>query len=130
MHCREAEEDLLRILAECGYTHGVVHCFGGTREQAEALLALGLRISFCGNVTYKNAENLREAAAAVPLDRTFLETDSPFLAPQNKRGKRNEPSFVVHTAEFLAGLHGVTLQDLARRTTANARSFFGLVEDS
>jgi TatD DNase family protein len=126
VHCREAETDVLRIVREEGYTRGVVHCFGGTRAEAEEFLSLGLRVTFCGNVTYKNAERLREAARAVPLDRLMLETDSPFLPPGKRRGKRNEPAFVAETAAFLAELHGVPLAELAERTTRNARRFFDL----
>ncbi len=125
VHCREAEADVLRIVREEGYPRGVVHCFGGTRAEALGFLSLGLAVTFCGNVTYKNAEKLREAARAVPLDRLMLETDSPFLPPASRRGKRNEPAFVVETAAFLAQLHGVTLDDLAAGTTRNARAFFG-----
>jgi TatD DNase family protein len=126
VHCREAEADVLRILRDEGYPRGVVHCFGGTRAEAEEFLALGLAVTFCGNVTYKNANQLREAARAVPLDRLMLETDSPFLPPASRRGKRNEPAFVAETAAFLAELHGVPVDELARKTTANARRFFGL----
>lgn len=126
VHCRKAEDDLVGILEDEGYARGVVHCFGGTRTQAEEILALGLRITFCGNVTYKSADSLREAARAVPLDRLMLETDAPFLPPQARRGKRNEPAFVRLTAEFLAELHGVPFEELARQTTRNARRFFDL----
>jgi TatD DNase family protein len=126
VHCREAEEDVIRIVRDEGYARGVVHCFGGTRDHARELLALGLSITFCGNVTYKNAEGLREAARAVPLDRLMLETDSPFLPPRSRRGQRNEPAFVAETAALLAGLHGVGVEELARVTTRNARRFFDL----
>ena len=126
VHCREAEDDLLPMLRDVGYTRGVVHCFGGERSHAEELLAMGMRLSFCGNVTYKKAENLREAARVVPLDVLMLETDAPFMSPQGHRGKRNEPAFVAVTAAFLADLHGVDLETLAATTTRNARAFFGL----
>jgi TatD DNase family protein len=126
VHCREAEKDVLRIVRDEGYARGVVHCFGGTREEAEEFLALGLRVTFCGNVTYRNAEKLREAARAVPLGKLMLETDSPFLPPAARRGKRNEPAFVSETAAFLAGLHGVTVGEIAAATTRNARLFFDL----
>lgn len=126
VHCREAEEDLLRILADTRYARGVVHCFAGSRDQAERILALGLRISFCANITYRKNEALREAARAVPLDRLMVETDAPFLAPERLRGKRNEPANVPILGEFLASLHGVPVEELARRTTANARRFFDL----
>jgi TatD DNase family protein len=128
VHCREAEADLIRILRDEGYPRGVVHCFGGTREEAEEILHLGLHLSFCGNVTYPKAGALRDAARAVPLDRLMLETDAPFLPPQAKRGQRNEPAFVALTARFLADLHGAPLEELARRTTRNARRFFQILE--
>jgi TatD DNase family protein len=126
VHCREAEADVLRIVRDEGYPRGVVHCFGGSRAEAEEFLALGLLVTFCGNVTYRNAEKLRDAARSVPLDRLMLETDSPFLPPQARRGQRNEPAFVAETATFLAGLHGVPVEELARVTTRNARRFFDL----
>lgn len=126
VHCREAEKDVLRIVRDEGYPRGVVHCFGGTRAEAEEFLALGLRVTFCGNVTYKKAERLREAASAVPLDRLMLETDSPFLPPGARRGKRNEPAFVAETAAFLAEMKGVAVEELAAVTTRNARLFFDL----
>jgi len=126
VHCREAESDVLRIVKDEGYPRGVVHCFGGTRAEAEEFLSLGLSVTFCGNVTYKNAEKLREAARAVPLEKLMLETDSPFLPPTSRRGKRNEPALVAETARFLAGLHGTSLEELARVTTRNARRFFDL----
>jgi len=125
VHCRKAEADVLRIVRAEGYPRGVVHCFGGTRAEAEEFLALGLSVTFCGNVTYKNAEKLREAARSVPLTKLMLETDSPFLPPASRRGKRNEPAFVAETAAFLAGLHGVPVEELAATTTRNARAFFG-----
>jgi len=130
VHCREAEADLIAILREAAYTRGVVHCFGGTRAEAEELLELGLSISFCGNVTYKSAGRLREAAEAVPLDRLLIETDSPFLAPQAERGKRNEPAFMVHTARFLADLSGVSFERLALAATRNTRRLFDLKPDA
>ncbi|MGQ0613879.1 MAG: TatD family hydrolase, partial [Planctomycetaceae bacterium] len=126
VHCRDAEEDLLDLLLEEGYPRGVVHCFSGTRDQAARLVAAGMRLSFCGNVSYPRNSALREAVHAVPLDRLLLETDAPFLPPQGRRGGRNEPAFVVETATLLAGIYGVTPEELARRTTANARRFFDL----
>ena len=126
VHCREAEDDVIAILKDEAYARGVVHCFGGTPAQARAILDLGLHISFCGNVTFPRNEALRETARAVPVERLFLETDSPFLSPQKKRGRRNEPAHVLFTAEFLASLHGIGVDELARRTTRNARRFFDL----
>jgi len=105
---------------------GIMHCFGGTPVMAEALIALGFIISFAGNVTFKKAENLRDSARVVPLDRLLIETDCPFLTPVPFRGKRNEPSFVVHTAKFLADLYGVNVELLAEKTTNNFLKFFKL----
>ena len=105
---------------------GIMHCFGGTPAMAEALMEIGFLISFAGNVTFKKAENLREAARVVPLDRLLIETDCPFLTPVPFRGKRNEPSFVIHTAKFLADFYGVDVEKLADQTTSNFVDFFGL----
>ncbi len=107
---------------------GIMHCFGGTPEMAEALMPLGFMISFAGNVTFKKAENLRDAARVVPLDRLMIETDCPFLTPIPFRGKRNEPAYVEHTARFLAEFYGVPFEDLARQTTKNFVDFFKLHE--
>jgi len=126
VHCREADDDLIRILGDAGYTRGVVHCFGGTADQARALLDLGMHLSFCGNVTYKKNDSMREAARAVPPDRLLLETDSPFLAPGKRRGKRNEPAFVVETARYLASLLAVETGELVAQATANTKRLFSL----
>ncbi|HSU25857.1 MAG TPA: TatD family hydrolase [Pyrinomonadaceae bacterium] len=129
VHSRGADDETVEILtAACDgdFRGGVMHCFGGTPAMAETLLEIGFLISFAGNVTFKNAENLREAAAIVPLDRLLVETDCPFLTPVPFRGKRNEPSFVVHTAKFLAGLYGIEFEMLARQTTFNFVRFFNL----
>ncbi|MFN2412523.1 MAG: TatD family hydrolase, partial [Pyrinomonadaceae bacterium] len=103
---------------------GVMHCFGGTPAMAEALMPLGFLISFAGNVTFKKAENLREAAKVVPLSKLLIETDCPFLTPVPLRGKRNEPAFVNHTARFLADFYGIGFDELAAATTANFERFF------
>jgi len=105
---------------------GVMHCFGGTPEMALALMDVGFFISFAGNVTFKKAEELREAARVVPLDRLLVETDCPYLTPVPHRGKRNEPSMVVHTAQFLAELKGVGFDVLAKQTTENFSRLFGV----
>lgn len=105
---------------------GIMHCFGGTPEMAKACLELGFLISFAGNVTFKKAENLREAARVVPLDRLLVETDCPFLTPVPFRGKRNEPVFVVHTAKFLADLYSVSPAAIAEHTTRNFLDLFKL----
>lgn len=105
---------------------GIMHCFGGTPRMAEELMKIGFLISFAGNITFKKAENLRDAARVVPLDKLLVETDCPFLTPVPFRGKRNEPSFVVHTANFLAELYGVSPETVASRTTSNFLEFFRL----
>jgi TatD DNase family protein len=103
-----------------------MHCFGGTAEMAKSLMEIGFLISFAGNVTFKKAENLRDAARAVPLDKLLIETDCPFLAPIPFRGKRNEPGFVVHTARFLADFYEIEIERLARQTTENFKRFSDL----
>jgi TatD DNase family protein len=136
VHSRDADDETVQILTE-EYAQqtengkvenqnrpGVMHCFGGTPEMAKDLMKIGFLISFAGNVTFKKADNLREAARIVPLEKLLVETDCPFLAPVPERGKRNEPAFVLHTAHFLADLLGVSFESLAERTTANFESLF------
>ncbi len=134
IHSRDADEETVQILTEeCagpGFRGGVMHCFGGTPEMAHALLEVGFLISFAGNVTFKKAENLRESARVVPLDRLLVETDCPFLTPVPFRGKRNEPAYVVHTASFLAEMYGVRQEELATQTTDNFLRLFGLAKAS
>jgi TatD DNase family protein len=128
IHCREAEADVVRMLqAEYdarGSIAGVMHSFTGDAATAAHCIALGLYISFAGMLTYKNAEPLRQVAATVPLDRLLVETDSPYLAPVPHRGKRNEPGFVVHTADVLAAVKNVPRSVLDEETTRNARRVF------
>jgi TatD DNase family protein len=128
IHCREAEADIVPMLRadfqQHGPVRGVMHSFTGDWTTAEACLAMGLYISFAGMVTYKNAQNLREVAARVPLDRLLVETDSPYLSPVPLRGKRNEPANVVHTVACLAALRNIELGVLARQTTDNALRLF------
>ena len=122
IHTREAEEDTAAILAEAveeGGVGGVLHCFTGSRALAERGLELGFFVSISGIVTFKNADELRETARAIPLDRLLVETDSPFLAPVPNRGKTCEPAFVADTAAFLAELRGEPLEELAAATSAN-----------
>jgi len=128
IHTREADDDTLAILRTEGVPRGgVLHCFSGDERLAAAGLALGLFVSFSGILTFPKAERLRAVARdVVPLDRTLLETDSPYLAPVPLRGRRCEPAYVAHTARKLAELHGTTLEATARITTANVRRLFGL----
>ena len=121
IHTREAGEDTLRIMREEGANTvgGVMHCFTETLELAQAAMDLNFYISFSGIVTFKNAVSLREVAEAVPLERMLVETDSPYLAPVPHRGKTNEPAWVRHVAEGIAGLRGIPLETVAEATTAN-----------
>ena len=129
IHTRSADEETIEILrSEYGAAGrgGIMHCFGGGMPLAEAALKLGFMISFAGNVTFKKAENLREVARAIPLERLLVETDCPFLAPVPLRGRRNEPAFVVETARFLAALRGIEPEELGRITSENFARLFGL----
>jgi TatD DNase family protein len=127
IHTREADEDTLTILREegRGVVRGVLHCFTGTPALAAAGLDLGFYVSLAGIVTFPRAQELRETARGVPLDRLLAETDSPFLAPIPHRGTRNEPARVRQVVEALAALHGIETDDLARRTTGNFHALFG-----
>jgi TatD DNase family protein len=122
VHTRDADDDTIEILqgemARAPFT-GLLHCFTGTRRLAEAAIALGLYISVSGIATFKNSGELRDVLKDVPRDRLLVETDAPFLAPVPHRGKRNEPSFVVHTAAMLAELTAQTPDELAHATTEN-----------
>jgi TatD DNase family protein len=128
VHSRNADEDTLKILLEeCpneNFRGGIMHCFGGSAEMAKILLENGFLISFAGNITFRKAENLRQAAKVVPLEKLLTETDSPYLAPVPMRGKRNEPAFVIYTAKFLADLYEVDFETLAKQTTKNFLQFF------
>ena len=133
IHNRAAEADILEILR----THaeslpkewrpwGVMHCFSGDEKFAFDCLEIGLLISYTGILTFKNATALRDVALKVSLDHVMLETDAPYLAPMPHRGKRNEPAFVPLIAEVLAQVKGVSVEEIARATTENARRFFQL----
>ena len=124
IHCREAYDDVYDIVKEYPKLRAIMHCYLGTVEQAQKFLELGFLISFSGIVTFKNAKALQEVARMVPLDRMVVETDCPYLAPEPYRGKRNEPAYVEWTAKKIAELKGITVDEVARATTANARKFF------
>ena len=128
IHDREAHEDTLTILKEAGpfKRGGIMHCFSGDMNYADKVLDLGFHISIPGIVTFKNAHDLKQVAAEAPLERLLLETDGPFLAPTPYRGKRNEPLFMLYTAEEVAHLRGISLDELADATTANCRELFSL----
>ena len=128
IHLRETAAEILAILREArqrGPLRGVMHSFTGTAEEAAEFVALGLHISFAGMVTFKKSDDLRAVAQTIPADRILVETDSPYLSPEPFRSQRpNEPARVVHTAECLAQVRGVSLEDFARQTTANAEALF------
>lgn len=125
IHAREAYEDILETLQTWGQgTRGVMHSFAGSVEQARRAVALGYYISISGPVTYKSGGSVREVAAAVPLDRLLVETDSPYLPPHPHRGKRNEPAYVALTARAVAEARGIGFEELARATTENAHRLF------
>lgn len=129
IHTRAAAQDTLRIMREerADTIGGVMHCFTETLDVAQAALDLGFHISFSGIVTFRNAEDLREVARAVPLDRMLIETDSPYLAPVPKRGKVNEPGYVPLVAAKLAEVKGVPIEQIAAGSTRNfIRLFKGL----
>jgi TatD DNase family protein len=132
IHCRPSDnsenawDDTLQMLREDWASSGlggILHCFTGTWQHAQAALDMGFYISFAGNVSFPKAENIREAARQVPLERMLIETDSPFLAPVPHRGKRNEPAFVVNTAEAISQLRGMGKEEIGARTAEN---FYGL----
>jgi len=128
VHTRSASDDTLAILAEegAGQVRGVFHCFTETRAVARAALALGFHISFSGILTFRNAEELREVAREVPLERCLIETDSPYLAPVPYRGKTNSPAYVPHVAAKLAELKGCSLEAVAQATRLNFERLFGI----
>lgn len=131
VHTRDAESDTIDIMREemaQGAFTGVIHCFSGTRQLADRSLDLGFYISISGIVTFKSAEDLRRTVEAVPLDRLLVETDSPYLTPVPKRGKRNEPAMTTYTAAKVAELKGVSVDEVARQTTQNFRNLFTRAE--
>lgn len=130
VHTRDADEEMAAILKEEmeeGAFPGVLHCFSSGARLAKSAIELGLFISFSGILTFKNASELRDIARGVPRERLLVETDAPFLAPVPKRGKRNEPAFVAHTARCLAEQLGLTVAEVENLTTANFRRLFAKV---
>lgn len=125
IHARDADQEIVKILTEehAEEIGGVLHCFTGSLEMAQASIALGFYISFSGIVTFRNAESLRQVAKKVPLEKILLETDAPYLAPNPVRGKSNEPANLPYIAEFMAELLGVSYEEFAAQTTANFLQF-------
>jgi TatD DNase family protein len=137
IHCRPSDnsdnawEDCLGMIAaqwDGNGLGGILHCFTGTWLHAKRALDMGFMISFAGNVTYSKAQQIRDAALQVPLDRMLIETDCPYLAPVPHRGKRNEPAFVLETARKLGELRGLSMDEVGERTARNFYNFFKLAE--
>jgi len=128
IHDRDAHEDTLQILSEewSPELGGVMHCFSGDLEMANKVIEMGLSISVAGPVTFPKAESLREVVRQIPIEHLLIETDSPYLAPQAVRGKRNEPAYVRHTAAAIAAIKGLSFDDVARITSFNAMQLFGI----
>lgn len=129
VHCREAEAEVLEMLQQDfanGPLNGLMHSFCGDTAMAAECVAMGMYISFAGMVTFRKNDALRATAKTVPLNRLLVETDAPYLAPHPNRGKRNEPSWVRHTADCLADVHQITPAELATATTNNATRLFRL----
>ncbi|MCM8792309.1 MAG: TatD family hydrolase [Candidatus Omnitrophica bacterium] len=126
LHCRQAQSDIIEILRKKKAERVVMHCFSGDEKFLDTCLEMGFFVSFTCNITYKNAHSLREVLKRVPLERLMLETDAPFLPPQEFRGKRNEPAYLKFLAQDIARLKGLTLEEVGRVTTHNAKIFFNL----
>ena len=127
IHCRNAFDKMVKILEkkQDGSLRGIMHCFTGTEEEARVYLELGFHLGLGGVVTYKNC-GVKDFLPNLPLDRIVLETDAPYLAPVPCRGKRNEPAFLVHTAQKIAEILHMSLEDFGNATTANVESLFTL----
>jgi TatD DNase family protein len=126
VHERDAAQEAADLLRSegAGRLHGVIHCFTGNYEAARVYLDLGFYLSFTGIITFKNAEPLRDVVRQVPLERMFVETDSPFLTPVPHRGKRNEPAYVRFVAETIANVKKLDFEEVARVTTENVKNLF------
>ncbi len=124
IHTRDAEEDTINIMRDYSELTGVMHCFSGSQDLAAKALDMGFYISFSGIITFKKADELRETAKIVPLDRVLIETDAPFLAPVPYRGKVNQPAYVAKIGEFLADIYEVEVEEFARITTDNFHRLF------
>jgi TatD DNase family protein len=127
IHDRDAHADVLKTLSKFkGKLTGVMHCFSGSLEMAEQCVKMDYYISFAGPITFPNANKLHETAKTIDLDKILIETDCPWLAPQEMRGKRNEPAFLPFTAEKIANIRGISLDALAEATTKNTKQIFQL----
>ncbi|SEA47386.1 TatD family hydrolase [Desulfuromusa kysingii] len=128
IHDRDAHNEVIQILKEekSSEIGGVLHCFSGDLQIAEQCLELGFYLSFTGTITYPKNQEIRDVIKHIPIDRMLVETDCPYLSPQKFRGKRNEPALVRYTAEKIAEIKDLTIEDVAIITSANCRSLFGL----
>jgi TatD DNase family protein len=129
IHTRDAAQetfDILKEAAEGGKLRGIMHCYSGSVEMAMEYIKLGFYISLGGPVTFKNSKVAKEVAKAIPLDRLLIETDCPYLTPEPYRGKRNEPKYVKYTAEAIAELRGISVEEVAKATSENAKTIFGI----
>ena len=130
VHCRDAAKEMLEVFSKLSLDgccpKGVMHCWSGNVKEMREFLDLGFYISFSGNVTFKNAINIHECAKEVPRSRFLVETDSPFLSPVPHRGKRNEPSFVMHVVDKISEIRGESFSEIAEKSTQNARELFAL----
>jgi len=126
IHDRDSKGECIAILKEKNITNGVFHCFSGSAETAKELIKMGLHISFTGVVTFKNARRAVEAVKAIPMDRLFIETDCPYMAPEPFRGNRNDSSMIYRVAEKIAEIKELPLEEVIRITTENAIRFFGI----
>jgi TatD DNase family protein len=129
IHCREAFGDLFKIIDENyqlngRHAPGVLHCFTGNRQEAQEVIARGWMLSLSGIVTFKKSHELQQVAREIPLSQLLIETDAPYLAPQSKRGQKNEPSFIPETASFIASLRKIPLQEVIQATTTNTLKLF------
>lgn len=129
IHNRDATADIVEILKEeeAKEVGGIMHCFSGSPETAKECVEMNLYISLGGPVTFKNAKKPKEVAEAIPLEKLLIETDCPYLAPHPYRGKRNEPSYVKLVAEQIAEIKGISFDEVAKATTANAKKIFGII---
>ncbi len=126
IHNRAADDDTLEILKKIGYSNGVMHCFGSDADYAKTMVDLGLMISFTGNITYKNNKKGHKAVQATPIEKLMLETDCPFLSPEPRRGKTNEPANIPFIADKVADLKSLSIEEVAEITTEIANRFFSL----
>jgi TatD DNase family protein len=127
IHDRDSHDDLLRILSEKAKGLKILmHCYSAGPDYVDRFMDLGCTFSIAGPVTFKNGQSIRDAVVKIPLDRLVMETDSPYLTPEPNRGKRNEPGYVRYTAERVAQVKGISLEELASATTQNAKRFFNI----